>query len=114
MVQAAEPSPEHQTSQQVFLDARKQFLSTLSEDEHSDFEKCSTSAQLIIEVNRFTKLKGRHKAWEKVVDVIQGLSQRIEPYCKVIDTFVQSSPEYSALVWGSIRLILQVSTLSLI
>jgi len=113
MAQAAEPTiPEHQTSQQVFLDAQNQFLGSLSANEYSFFKDCSSSGQLIIEVNKFTNLKDRHKAWKKVVDVIKGFSERIEPYCKVIDTFVQSSPEISALVWGSIRLILQVCKLS--
>lgn len=98
MVQAAEPTLEHQTSQQVFLDARKQFLGSISEDEYSFFKHCSSSAELIIEVNKFTKLKSRHKAWEKTLEIIKGFSERIEPYCKVIDTFIQSSPEFSALV----------------
>lgn len=105
MADTAEPTPEHRTSQ-VFLDARKQFLGSLSENEYSFFKDCSSSAELIIEVNKFTNLKSRHKARTKTPDIIKGFSERIEPYCKVIDTFIRSGPEYSALVWGSIRLIL--------
>jgi hypothetical protein len=44
----------------------------------------------------------------RVLNCIQKFNERIEPYFQVVGIFVQSNPEYAAIFWGSLRLLLQV------
>jgi hypothetical protein len=39
---------------------------------------------------------------------IKALSDALAPYFDVVGITVQSNPEYAALAWGGIRLVLQV------
>ena len=94
----------------VFLEAREKFLSSLSDPEHSLFRTCSSAEELFSDVAKFAKFRLKHREWAKPLDRLKELSDRLECYFKVVDTFVQSSPEYSALAWGAIRLVLQVFT----
>jgi hypothetical protein len=108
----AQSTPRHEISETVFLDAQTQFLSSLSQQEQSLFKTCSSRKELIAEVSKFAEFRSRHKTWSKVLEKVKRFSECLEHYFKVVDTFVQPSPEYSALVWGSIRLILKVRTLN--
>ena len=40
---------------------------------------------------------------------MQRFGERLEPYFKIVDIFVSSNPQYAALFWGSLRLVLKVS-----
>jgi hypothetical protein len=112
MAQYTEPATGRQASEKVFLNAREHFLGSLSQHEQSLFKNCSSRAELIAEVSKFTEFRLRHKTWAKSLEKLKAFSDGLEPYFAVVDMFVQSNPEYSALVWGSIRLILKVPTLS--
>lgn len=55
------------------------------------------------------KRKGRWKTTTAAVSWWKLLSARMMQYEKVIDTFVASHPEYSALVWGAMRFLFTVT-----
>ncbi|KAF4462687.1 NACHT domain-containing [Fusarium albosuccineum] len=38
------------------------------------------------------------------------IASRLRPYFRVIDVFVQSNPEYAALAWGTLRVILEMAS----
>jgi hypothetical protein len=52
----------------------------------------------------------RPKDWA-VMQAISGVATTLQPYFKVVDTFVSSSPEIAALVWGTLRFIFTVCVL---
>ncbi|KAH6970626.1 hypothetical protein BKA56DRAFT_596676 [Ilyonectria sp. MPI-CAGE-AT-0026] len=97
-------------SHDVFLEARDDFLGSLSKPEQSLFKTCPSTEQLISEVAKFTDFRLNHRALAKPLDKLKGLNDRLESYFKVVDAFVQSNPEYSATTWGAIRLILQLAS----
>ena len=47
----------------------------------------------------------RSKTWRRVIGTLES---NLEPYFKIIGIFVSSNPEYAAIIWGGIRLVLQV------
>lgn len=46
---------------------------------------------------------------KRLFDKLSDFSIRLSPYFDVVNILVSSHPEYSALVWGSIRFLFQVS-----
>jgi len=96
------------SSDNVFLEARRGFLASLSEPEKSAFKTCSSSAALIADVDRLVQRGPQNSQWATPLNRLKDWNDRLGCYFKVIDTFIQSNPEIAAIVWGAIRLVLQV------
>lgn len=95
----------------VFLAARDRFLATLAEEDRVLFSPCASREHLLLGLQQLKatahKFK-RRKGMLGLLDLIDSLAQRLQPFCSVIDTLVSSKPEVSALIWGGLKLVLQV------
>jgi hypothetical protein len=92
-----------------FAAARIKFLDSLPDGERASFSTCSSRRELLSEIESL-KTAGyqRNKSITKVFSKIDGFSKSLECYFKVIEIVISSNPEYSAIVWGTLRLFLQV------
>ncbi|KAK2764389.1 hypothetical protein FQN54_009083 [Arachnomyces sp. PD_36] len=88
----------------------------------SEFEKELKSPGLLIEIQKTTSIEEVYDAAEKLqqeqsqrdhlrnLRKIEPYLERLRQYADVINTFVQAKAEILALIWGPIRLLLQMSS----
>lgn len=107
MQKLATNSPPPINENDIFTDVRDQFLSSLSISEQAQFAKCTSAAQLIKDIENFEAVK-KHPRLKKCIKKIEKFGNSLQPYFKVVDTFVSSHPEWAAIAWGAIRLLFQV------
>jgi hypothetical protein len=96
------------TPDSVFVKARDGFLTSLSGPERSAFKNCLSPAELITEVKRFVEKGPQNSRLGSLLGRLKDFSDHLGCYFKAVDIFVQSNPETAAVVWGAIRLVLQV------
>jgi hypothetical protein len=91
----------------VFRAASQSFLNSLPPKERAQFEHCYSSDDLLKSIGKVAadKGEGRLRVHLKKVRLF---SERLEPYFETIGIIVQSHPEFAALAWGALRLVLQV------
>jgi hypothetical protein len=94
----------------VFEDAQRKFLDALAPAERARVEKCSSAQDLLksaqeLEVIAKDRIRGRG-----FISRIRSFNDSLAPYLGVIEVIVSSHPEYAAIVWGSIRLTLQLAS----
>jgi hypothetical protein len=102
-------SGQEKASRHPFEEARDAFLSSLSTQDRSLYSPCASAADLAEAIKKLDAIAHRKLPLENAIKMIEKFSSHIEPYFKVADIFVSSNPEYTALVWGALRLVLQVS-----
>jgi hypothetical protein len=92
----------------VFREARDRFLNSLAEKDRSRFSECSVD-QLLSDIEGFEKFAQNKRKWITPLKRIKDFSDKLQPYFEICSIVLQSHPEWSAIVWGAFRLILQVS-----
>ncbi|KAI0482518.1 hypothetical protein GGR56DRAFT_191478 [Xylariaceae sp. FL0804] len=60
------------------------------------------------ELRSFNQFRKDHNRWSKCLGRVEEFAKSLAPYFEVLNTFVSSHPEWTAVAWGAIRLILQV------
>jgi hypothetical protein len=96
----------------LFLKARDTFLASVSASERPLYERCSSSGELLKQLGSFAHFKNDDESrWSKCFDRIKRFTEHLEPYFEVIGLFVSSHPEWTAIAWGALRLILQICRL---
>lgn len=98
-------------SNAAFDAALQRFLDSLPEAERCRYSPCASAQDLLDGLHGLANLseKRQKTRLNRVFASVKSFSDRLEPYFAAVDIFIQSNPQYSALVWGSVRLILQVS-----
>jgi hypothetical protein len=82
----------------------------LSEKERKQLDPALSeydSIESVIKAAEDAQKNAKEKQWschDKVGRILKGL----EKYAKIVDTGIQHNPEITALVWGAVRLMLQV------
>ena len=72
------------------------------------FTKCPSAEALIGDVEKMRGAK-RHVHNNQALAIISDLGNLLEPYFDTIGIFVQSHPEYAAIVWGAFRLVFKLA-----
>lgn len=101
--------------EETFNRARDEFLAGLSEQDRLLYLPCASPTDFlsaveklkIITQSRDRRHQDRAKRW---IGLISKLSVALKPYLDTIGVFVSSNPQYTALIWGSLRLILQLAS----
>ena len=95
-----------------FEAAYQSFLDSLPENERLQYSPCASTADLINGLQKLDALakRGQKRLHTRFLSVIGRFSDKIEPFFDVINIFIQSKPECSAIVWGSLRLVLQLAS----
>lgn len=95
----------------IFQEAREEFLRSLSPNEKSRFAFCSSGKELLRDIKSIDCLRqeghNKPKARQPLTR-LQPLNEKLEPYFQVIGILVSSHPEYAAVGWGALCLVLQV------
>ncbi|WXC42265.1 hypothetical protein QX201_002045 [Fusarium graminearum] len=93
------------------VSAGHRFLESLEDNNRSIATLCTSADTFIHHVKELDAVqKAQSGAKRSIFNSIHTFSENIEPYVKVIDTFVSSKPEVAALIWGAARLALQLAS----
>lgn len=93
------------------VSAGHRFLDSLEDNNRSIATLCTSADTFIHHVKELDAVQNAQSGVKKsIFNSISTFSENVEPYVKVIDTFVSSKPEVAALIWGAARLVLQVPT----
>jgi hypothetical protein len=95
---------------EAFDQAFQDFLINLPEKERARYSPCSSADDLLESIQKLNDLA---KKWQKTrinraVGGVKAFSDRLQPFFACIDIFIQPNPKYAVIIWGSIRLVLQV------
>lgn len=84
-----------------------QFHASLAPKEQSLFSRCESADDLLSSVRDIELIK-KSRDSSRIVRRVKAFNDSLSHSFTVIDILVQSHPEYVALGWGAIRLVLQV------
>ena len=106
LAESIEPVP-------VFDEARDGFIASLPTKERMLFAPCSSAEDLLDGIRELHVIQKQSQNWKTSACLrrIRAFSDTLKPYFEVVSIFVSSNPHYTALLWGALRLILQVSNL---
>jgi hypothetical protein len=98
------------TENDAFYSALQLFLESLPEKERKRYSPCASPPELLEGLQKLDIMsnKLRKKYTSKAVISIDVFSNRLKPYFSIIDVFIQSSSHIAPIIWGSLRLVLQV------
>lgn len=95
----------------LFSRARESFLSEVSPEEQTTLlgalSDCASPEALLGHVEQL-KSRFAHSRWARASSKLRAFAHELEPYFKVVDTVISSNPEWAAVAWGALRLVLQV------
>ncbi|KAK3688870.1 hypothetical protein B0T22DRAFT_163143 [Podospora appendiculata] len=93
----------------AFREARREFLASVSQRHHQDFAKFGTIDHVYAEIVDIQKKQSKTKTLV-ALKRIEPFLNSLKDYFGVIDTFSQIQPEIFCLVWGPLKLILQLAS----
>jgi hypothetical protein len=94
----------------IFRQAREAFLETLPENERIQFSACTSASVLLQDVQSFTGFRKEHENWAASLRKVEKFSDHLQPYFEIANIVLRSNPEWSAIAWGALRLILKVNS----
>ncbi|KAL4941118.1 hypothetical protein BDV06DRAFT_223412 [Aspergillus oleicola] len=94
----------------IFKIASDSLRQSLTDNERAKLDNYKTADELIQSMKKETQNyhQSRHGCVDKFCYAVGRISRSLEPYFDVINTCVQSNPEYAGLVWGSIKLVFKI------
>ena len=92
----------------VFKHARDRFFQHLSSEDREAFTRINSSTELLDDFKRLQKFVKDDSRWMKVFSAVKNCSDQLQPYFDIIGIITQSHPEWAAVAWGALRLVLQV------
>lgn len=92
----------------VFLQARNDFISLLSPSEQADLSQCSSVQELIGNLEKFQHLNKGGRRIKRCLEKVKHLGDNLEPFFSVMEIFCGAHPEWANIALGSLQLVLQV------
>ena len=92
----------------VFKDARDIFLASLQPSEKTLFISCNNADDLLKQLRTHDAFKPKRSLIRQFMAKIEEFGESLTPFFGAIGLVVQSHPEIAAIVWGAIRLVIQV------
>lgn len=96
----------------VFKNARDRFFQHLSSEERAAFTRINSPAELLLDFKRLQTFIKDDSRWMKVFSAVKNCSDQLQPYFDIVGIVIQSHPEWAAIAWGALRLVLQVKASS--
>ena len=93
----------------IFEAARDRFLGSLKPEDRLLFSPCASPEDFNNAIKKLQATTQRVGRRSKGLKSLHSFTKRLQPYFDVVNIFIQSNPEFSALLWGALRLVLQVS-----
>jgi len=96
----------------AFDNAFRNFLDSLPEPQRQRYSPCASSQDLLDGLEKLKSLSKKYESirFSRIVASIQRVNDGFRPYFEAVGLVIQSHPEYAAIFWGSLRLILQVGS----
>jgi hypothetical protein len=93
-------------------DAVDDFQSILTDDQRTRLQKIKTipDADAVLMFTAQLDYSSRSRKGRSIATRLHSVLQSVREFSAIIDTFVSSHPEIAALVWGSVRLTMEVRT----
>jgi hypothetical protein len=95
-------------SYEVFDQAIKSFRASLSDSERSIFVEYAKPTDMITNIKMHCDKSRKSRKLAPLCERIHRFSESFAPFFDIINIFVQSNPEYSAVPWGALRLVFMV------
>lgn len=102
-----------QNAEALFVEASKNFRQALSPIDKSLFKEYDSPTSMIRDLQAKVK---QHQSSKRLPDLckrIEQLSTSLGPFFDVVNIFISSNPEFSALAWGAIRFVFVVARIEL-
>jgi hypothetical protein len=96
----------------AFDNAYKSFYESLEEKNQMSFAPCASAQDLRDGLKRLSSLAKLHQKKSFLLR-ISAFTENLQPYLNIVDVMIQSNPQYTALVWGALRFVFQVSLMRL-
>ncbi|SPO04744.1 uncharacterized protein DNG_07429 [Cephalotrichum gorgonifer] len=93
----------------IFQQAQADFLAALPAKERDRFTTTLSADVFLISVERLDIIANKGPSGKRWLGIIKKFSDGLEPFFKIVDIFVSSKPEFAAIFWGSLRLVLQLA-----
>jgi hypothetical protein len=94
------------STEALFSEVKDSFLQSISDEERAQFSSCESPEELVKSIATF--LTGFKKSWfTRMTMQIESFSKQLQPYFDILGIVVQSRPEWAAIAWGSLRLVLK-------
>jgi len=105
------PAPPKVATTDALNDALKSFQSTLDPEQKIKLEaiKAVPDALTVAKLTHQLDEENSKRKSPCVAARVAQLLDAIQQFSGIVDTFVSSHPQVAALVWGSVKLVLQVS-----
>ena len=99
------PLPEKQ-----LIEAIDDFQGILTDDQRTALKTIKTipDADAVLVFTAELDYSSRHSKGRSIATRLHSVLQSVREFSAVIDTFVSSNPEIAALIWGSVKLTIQV------
>ena len=97
-------------AEQILKETHATFLSSLSSAEAARFKTCSSVGELLQSSRTLEAIAKDRIRGQGFFARIKAFADSLAPYFPAINVLVSSNPQYAALVWGSLRLILQMAS----
>jgi hypothetical protein len=93
----------------IFSKAKHDFLNLISAEERAQLTQCGSALALLEDLRQLKVVSKNTKRCTKLMRGVKTLADALMPYFKVIEILCGSKPEVANIVWGTIRLLLEVS-----
>ena len=96
------------SSDELFRQARDEFLGSLSEKERDRFDLCESMEKLVADIKAQSDFAKSHRRISACLRQVQAFGNNLGPYFKVIELACGSNPEFANIALGALRFILLV------
>ena len=107
MALTSQPSPLANDCDHDFQQAVDGFMDQLSDQEKKSFKRHQNASEFLEDFRKLGQ-STKNKKFNSVFRGIKQFSDGLSPYFDALGIIVQSHPEWTAIAWGTFRLVLQV------
>lgn len=93
-------------AESIFWNACSSFRQSLSEYDRGEFREYENAESLVSDLQLLAESHPVHKS--RLVAFVRKLHyfvRRFEPYFEIVNIYVETKPDFSAAIWGSLRVL---------
>ena len=105
---AGAPSNLAHSQNDAFRQAKDEFLKQLSARDRTSFFTVNGPKELLSHIQQLANTFSNKRKGAKLLGMANVLKESLEPYFEALGIIAQGASGYAAVVWGVVRLVLQV------
>jgi hypothetical protein len=96
----------YQDAASIFQDAYGSFRELFPQTQQEEFKEYRDAQSMISAIHELAENHPIHRTkLTAAVRKLHNFSRNLEPYFDIVNIFIQANPEYTCLIWGSLRTI---------